>query len=205
MRRQEQRIRQLKTEEALFRKNGDPKTAAALRKAWRKRQDLYKAYCYENGRAVESYRYVIDKAEIIEAATPTPKEREIALTEEAKRQTFFQKVLTNQDPSGTMIYSPGALHLTDKQFGKKAGKHLQDYGLDVTKAEDRELFKMISQFIVENAEEVKIGEWRSYDEEVLFHIYGDDVVLTKQDNTYITTMKGGVANVRVKNARKRET
>ena len=89
MRRQEQRIRQLKTEEALFRKNGDLKTAAALRKAWRKRQDLYKAYCYENGRAVESYRYVIDKAEIEERALSGDSLVSSALSERSKNSDYL--------------------------------------------------------------------------------------------------------------------
>ena len=39
---------------------------------------------------------------------------------------------------------------------------------------------------------------------VLFHIKGEDVVITKQNGEFVTIMKGGIANGRVKNARKRE-
>lgn len=89
----------------------------------------------------------------------------------------------------------------EKQFGKKVGKHAKDYGLDPSKAEDRDLMQRIINNIVSNAEEVRIGYWRGQDKDVLFYIRGEDVVITKQDNEFISILKGGIDNARVKNAR----
>ena len=89
----------------------------------------------------------------------------------------------------------------EKQFGTKVGKHAKDYGLDPSKAEDREIFHKIINDIMSNADEIRIGYWRGQPEDVIFHIKGEDVVITDQNNEFITLMKGGVNNVRVKNAR----
>ena len=45
------------------------------------------------------------------------------------------------------------------------------------------------------------GEWRGQAEPVTFHIKGSDVVVTKRDNEFVTVLKGGVENARVKKAR----
>lgn len=89
----------------------------------------------------------------------------------------------------------------EKQFGKKVGKHAIDFGLDPSRAEDRERFQSIIDDIMNNAESIRIGEWRGQPEDVLFHIRGEDVVITDQQNEFITILKGGVNNARVKKAR----
>lgn len=89
----------------------------------------------------------------------------------------------------------------EKQFGKKVGKHAIDFGLDPSKAEDREVFQGIINNIMNNSDEVRIGFWRGQSEDVLFHILGDDVVITDQNNEFISILKGGINNARVKNAR----
>ena len=89
----------------------------------------------------------------------------------------------------------------EKQFGKKVGKHARTFGLDPSKEEDREKFQLIIDDIVATAEEVRIGEWRGQNQDVLFHIKGKNVVLTKQDGEFITILEGGIDNARVKNAR----
>ncbi|MBO5664246.1 MAG: minor capsid protein [Bacteroidales bacterium] len=89
----------------------------------------------------------------------------------------------------------------EKQFGKKVGKHAKDYGLNPSKAEDREKFRGIIDDIMATAEKTKIGFWRGQKEDVLFYIKGEDVVITDQNNEFITLMKGGAKNERVKNAR----
>lgn len=89
----------------------------------------------------------------------------------------------------------------EKQFGKKVGKHAIDFGLDPSKAEDREKFQNIIDDIMTSAENIRIGSWRGQSEEVLFHIHGEDVVITDQKNEFITILKGGVNNARVKKAR----
>ena len=89
----------------------------------------------------------------------------------------------------------------EKQFGKKVGKHAIDFGLDPSKTKDREKFQNIIDDIINNAENVRIGEWRGQYEEVLFYIHGEDVVITNQQNEFITILKGGISNARVKKAR----
>lgn len=92
----------------------------------------------------------------------------------------------------------------EKQFGKKVGKHAVDFGLNPSSAEDRTKFTEIIDDIQRNATEHRIGEWRGQPEEVIFHIKGEDVVITNQANEFITILKGGISNARVKNARKHE-
>lgn len=89
----------------------------------------------------------------------------------------------------------------EKQFGKKVGKHAIDFGLDPSKPRDREKFQHIIDDIMSNAESVRIGFWRGQSQEVVFHIKGEDVVITDQSNEFITILKGGIKNARVKNAR----
>ena len=89
----------------------------------------------------------------------------------------------------------------EKQFGKKVGKHARDFGLNPSLKSDRITFQEIVKNIVDNSDEIRIGEWRGQDEEVLFHIKGEDVVITKQDKEFVSVLKGGITNARVKNAR----
>lgn len=97
----------------------------------------------------------------------------------------------------------GIIKIDDKQFGKKVGKHAQDFGLNVSKAEDREKVKGYIFDIVNNSNEVRCGEWRGQSEDVDFYIKDNDVVIVKKNGEFITVMPGGVNNERVKNARKR--
>lgn len=109
-------------------------------------------------------------------------------------------------PSGAGLTSAdkGNIIFNDKQFGKKIGKHAQDWNLDSSSEQGREEFKQIILNITNHpSEPVRIGEWRGQNNPVLFHISGDDVVITKQNGEFVTILKGGVSNARVKNARKR--
>ena len=91
--------------------------------------------------------------------------------------------------------------ITDEQFGKKIGKHAQDWNLDASKAEDRERMKEIIYTIVDHSDEVRHGNWRSQPGTSDFYIKGDDVVV-KNNGKFVTILKGGINNERVKNARK---
>lgn len=90
------------------------------------------------------------------------------------------------------------------QFGKKAGKHASDFGLNPNSAGDREKLLEIINDIRNKREEVRRGPWRGQEQEVFFHIKGQNVVLTKPEGEYITILKGGTENERVKNARRIE-
>lgn len=91
---------------------------------------------------------------------------------------------------------------TDKQFGKKIGKHASDFGLDPRNAEDRKRMESIIDGIVATHTEVRLGQWRGQPNAVLFYIKDADVVLVSKEREFITILKGGVENGRVKNARK---
>lgn len=111
------------------------------------------------------------------------------------------KPLENSAKSGKIELSMKNYALNEKQFGKKVGKHALDYGLNPSSQEDREKMLDIIQDILENETEFRSGEWRGQPEDVVFHIKGDDVVITKQSGEFVTILKGGINNARVKKAR----
>lgn len=92
---------------------------------------------------------------------------------------------------------------TGKQFGHKVGKHASDFGLNPSSAEDRVKFLDIINDIVDNATEIRIGEWRMQEGECIFYIKGNDVVVHNSKDEFVTILKGGISNERIKNARKR--
>ena len=95
-------------------------------------------------------------------------------------------------PSGAGLTSAdkGNIIFNDKQFGKKIGKHAQDWNLDSSSEQGREEFKQIILNITNHpSEPVRIGEWRGQNNPVLFHISGDDVVITKQNGEFVTILK----------------
>ena len=87
-----------------------------------------------------------------------------------------------------------------EQFGKKAGEHMHELGLDVKNPEHRELFRAIINETIENPDEKRHGFFRGQEEDVIFYIKGENVVLTKLDGSFITFLPGGITNGRVKNA-----
>ncbi len=93
--------------------------------------------------------------------------------------------------------------ITNAQLGKKLGKHIYEWGLDPQSVSDRQKFvEIINDIVINHDKPIKIGYWRGQQEDVLFFIKGNDVVVVKQNGEFVTVMKGGVSNVRVKNARK---
>lgn len=96
------------------------------------------------------------------------------------------------------------LIIKDSQFGKKAKAHMADFGLDVKKPSDRILFERIIRDIVDNSDETIRGiEWRGQKDLLTGYIKGEDVVLANNKDEFVTILKGGIENARVKNARKR--
>lgn len=100
-------------------------------------------------------------------------------------------------------YEEHKLSITDKQFGRKFGKHAPDYNLDQSDPESRAVFRNEINNIVNEADERCYGDWRGYEYPVLFHIKGDDVVIESKTGEFVSILKGGVSNARVKNARER--
>jgi hypothetical protein len=89
---------------------------------------------------------------------------------------------------------------SDKQFGKKIGKHTKEYGLDPGKETDRNKMSRIIDDIINNVDEKVSGEWRGQPGLSDFYIKGEDVVVVN-NNKFVTILKGGIENARVKNAR----
>ena len=94
--------------------------------------------------------------------------------------------------------------ITEKQIGEKIKEHTRDYGLNPGKEEDRIKFLNIIDDIIDNADEVAIGDnWRGQTGHPQFYIKGKDVVVTMEDSKkFVTILEGGIANERVKNARR---
>ena len=90
------------------------------------------------------------------------------------------------------------------QLGKKVGKHAEDFGLDASKEDDRQKFFEITKAILDNPSEKRVGPWRGQSGDVIFYIKGNDVVVVNSNGEYVTTLKNGVQNMRVKNARKQD-
>lgn len=89
---------------------------------------------------------------------------------------------------------------TSKQLGKKLGKHATDFGLNPSLKEDRENILGIIQDILNNYDEIVEGDWRGQEGKVDFYIRGNDVVVIS-NNEFVTILKDGVSNERVKKAR----
>lgn len=91
---------------------------------------------------------------------------------------------------------------TGKQIGNKIGEHAKDFGLNPSKAEDREKMEKIIDDIIDNCDEVRTGDWRGQIGDVDFYIKGNNVVVVN-GKKFVTILEGGINNARVKNARKR--
>lgn len=105
--------------------------------------------------------------------------------------------LDNRKSNGTKLIT------SDKQFGSKIGKHAADFGLDPSKEADREKMRAIIDDISNYPDSVRIGKWRGQQGECEFYIKGDDVVVANK-GTFVTILKGGVDNERIKNARRKK-
>ncbi|TQN32859.1 pretoxin HINT domain-containing protein [Haloactinospora alba] len=101
----------------------------------------------------------------------------------------------NGAPEGCNV--PPQLNTSGKQFGKKIGKHAQDYGLDPSSSKDREWIKNHIEDISKNPEEVRKGNWNPEGggaSDNIFFRKGNDVVVTKNDGTFVTVLKDGTNN-----------
>ena len=113
-----------------------------------------------------------------------------------KGEKFEKKPLT--DPRDIDIIFP------DSRFGKKAGKHMREWGLDPSKEEDRESFQSLTRAIVREADEVREVPWeenpetKKRDKPVWAFLKNNNAVLVKIENhEYITTMRDGADNKRI--------
>ncbi|MCK9467514.1 MAG: hypothetical protein M0P94_04275 [Candidatus Absconditabacterales bacterium] len=101
-------------------------------------------------------------------------------------------------------YKDYGIIISNKQFGKKSGKHAKAFGLNPKNKTDRSEFKSIISDVIDNKNEIREGVWRD-GKEVIYYIKSNDVVvIEKESKEFVTILKGGVKNERIKNARKRK-
>ena len=120
---------------------------------------------------------------------------------------FYRSVredLTDANKDVIIKEIPQELTFNEHRTGKKVGKHAKDFGLNPSNTNDREIFNSIVKDIFKGYDEIRMGPWRGQQGEVLFYIKGSDVVLTDINGVFITILKGGIDNARVKNARKQK-
>ncbi|MDR2168405.1 MAG: hypothetical protein LBE35_11250 [Clostridiales bacterium] len=91
--------------------------------------------------------------------------------------------------------------MNPKQFGKKVGKHAQDYGLDPSSENDREKMREIITDIIDNHNEIRRGTWPGQSGEVEFFIKGRDVVISN-GGEFVSVLKDGITNGKVIRARR---
>lgn len=123
--------------------------------------------------------------------------------EENNKEKFVKDVAKSAESDIIIIKEISQpLVITKAQLGKKIGRHISEWGLNPQKREDREQFaNIINDIVVNHDQPIRIGEWRGQEDDVLFFIKGGDVVITKKNGEFVTIMKGGVNNGRVKDAR----
>ena len=112
----------------------------------------------------------------------------------------------NEEVKASTVFTSGdgkTIIMTSKQFGKKAGKHASEFGLDISKEDDRNKLREIIQDIVSTNDVRECDEWRGQEGPVTCFVKHGDAVIVDRDNNFITVMKGGASNARVKNARRK--
>ena len=119
----------------------------------------------------------------------------------ADRPGTEQKVFTIPENHG-IIDIQNKIDISPKQFGNKIGKHAYDFGLMPNIESDRQKMYNIINDIIQNSDEKRFGSWRGQKGEVDFHIKGNDVVVSNNGN-FISILKGGINNERIKSAKKR--
>ncbi|WP_050698623.1 minor capsid protein [Anaeromassilibacillus senegalensis] len=128
---------------------------------------------------------------------------------ESKSVTKSNKML---ESSQDKVYNNG-IEISEKQFGKKIGKHTVDFGMDPSDPNSREKMRAIIQDIVLNRDEIVHGTWRGLGEILPngqraagpadFIIKGQDVVVA-QNGKFVTIIKNGLtSNLRIKNAKEK--
>lgn len=193
---QEQRYneRQIRKYKRLALGTVDPEMKAGHQKkltAWQSRQNDF----------IDAHSDVLKSRPELEKVFPTPPEI-TGIVKEKERLKSGESVLTNKSETDIiqMVQNYG-LDTSSKQFGKKVGRHAEDYGLDPGSVIDRTKLKTIIAGIVSDYDQVRGGDWRGQDDDVLFFVKGYDVVIVNKNGKFVSILKGGVTNARVKNAR----
>ncbi|WP_324619885.1 hypothetical protein [Citroniella saccharovorans] len=125
-----------------------------------------------------------------------------------KKQDVWTKKWTDIDKSDKIeerndFSNKHKFKINNKQFGKKSRKHMRDFKLDASLEADRKKFIAIIYDIVENNDRIiRNINWRGQTDPLIAYVKGDDVVLANKNNEFVTILRGGVNNARIKNTGK---
>lgn len=125
-----------------------------------------------------------------------PFDADVAISQWRKLET-----LSSEDWGFKSIPIDEFLSFNGKNFGHEVNGHCAEWGLNMKADGDRDAFKEIIRSIIDSADSVRYGNWRGQDSDVVFFIKGKDVVVTKLNGEFVSILKGGVDNERVKNSR----
>ncbi|WP_229791465.1 polymorphic toxin-type HINT domain-containing protein [Micromonospora fulviviridis] len=95
--------------------------------------------------------------------------------------------------ASVLVHNAGcgpALFVDPKQFGKKWGKHAEDYGLDAANPAHRAQFMKRIQEIHDGPHEVRIGPIQQDGPDHLMYVQGEDLLITKTDGTFVSLYPG---------------
>jgi filamentous hemagglutinin len=92
--------------------------------------------------------------------------------------------------------------ISERQLGRKIGKHATDFGLDAANQEHRAQLHRLTEEIRTSPNMVVEGTFRGQGA-VKFFIKGEDVVVTTPTDDFVTILKGGIHNPSVRRALER--
>jgi Colicin D len=90
-------------------------------------------------------------------------------------------------------------NISEKQLGRKIGKHAADFGLDPANPAHRAQLRSLIDEIRTSPDRVVEGTFRGQGA-VKFLIKGEDVVVTTPAEDFVTILKGGIHNPAVRRA-----
>jgi SPP1 gp7 family putative phage head morphogenesis protein len=152
-----------------------------------------------------------DAADWAASGAPMPKRMTYEEWAEAQDVPVEIEKIRMVESARDKVYNQGVT-ISDKQFGKKVGKHASDFGLDPSDKGSREKMRAIIQDIAKNRDEIVRGSWRGLGKVLEsgsrasgpadFLIKGRDVVVA-QNGRFVTILRDGVTNPHVKEAKKK--
>lgn len=166
----------------------DTYTAASIR--LRRQKDIYEDFCGAAGTYTEYERtFVAGYNRSLAAKTG-------AIT---RKQRAFDKAQVRLTNGGN-----GGIIITDKQRGKKFGKHCSDWGLDPSSPADRDKLEKIIEDIYNAPDEIRVGLFNGQTEEVEFRVKGKSCLIVKKNGEFVTVLKDGENNGWLKKSRRKK-
>lgn len=99
------------------------------------------------------------------------------------------------------------MKIDDNQFGRKVGKHAEDYGLDPKNPDSRQWVRNHIVEIRSNPDEIRSGTWNGLGDgppnargrgPAVFYRQGNDVIVTDTQGNFVTILKDGINNTSFK-------